>query len=225
MTEVFHIKNALKKANNKLESEKELFSVLLEKNKAGFWYWDLEKNKQRLSSEIKAMLSLEDQDSSTVSWQSRISPKELKIIKSNLNEHFSSQGSVPFYQEIKNILPNGSPLWVICFGKVFRWNRGKPQRMIGCFIDITKNKTSEEIIIKQNESLRKISFNQSHHMRAKVANILGLLNILDDKKITDDNKEYLKLLKYETEKLDKIIRENVSDAQETDLNISSPLFR
>lgn len=212
-TKAFNTKIELDKSHSKLSAQKELFRVLLEKNKAGFWYWDIEKDKQKLSPEIKMMLNLEDGECSKPTWQSRISNKELKLIKANLKEHFNSQGAVPFYQEIKNILPDGSPLWVICFGKVFRWENGKPQRMVGCFIDITKTKTSEEIILRQNESLRKISFNQSHHMRAKLANIMGLLNILDEKKLHQDNKAFYKLLKKETEKLDKIIRENVSDTQ------------
>jgi len=213
MTKAFNTKIELEKSHSKLSAQKELFRVLLEKNKAGFWYWDIEKDKQKLSPEIKMMLDLNEEDSSNLTWQSRLSNKELKLIKANLKEHFNSQGAVPFYQEIKNTLPDGSPLWVICFGKVFRWQNGKPQRMVGCFIDITKTKTSEEIIMRQNESLRKISFNQSHHMRAKLANIMGLLNILDEKKINSDNKAFFKLLKKETEKLDKIIRENVSDSQ------------
>jgi len=225
ITKSFNTKIELEKSHSKLSAQKELFRVLLEKNKAGFWYWDIEKDKQKLSPEIKLMLELNEGDSSDLTWQSRISHNELKLIKANLKEHFNSQGAVPFYQEIKNILPDGSPLWVICFGKVFRWNNGKPQRMVGCFIDITKTKTSEEIIMRQNESLRKISFNQSHHMRAKLANIMGLLNILDDKKLNPDNKAFYKLLKKETEKLDKIIRENVSDSQHSATTTLGSLLR
>jgi len=225
VTKAFNTKIELEKSHSKLSAQKELFRVLLEKNKAGFWYWDLEKDKQKLSPEIKMMLDLKEDEGLDLRWQSRISNKDLKLIKSNLKEHFNSQGSVPFYQEIKNTLPDGSPLWVICFGKVFRWNDGKPQRMVGCFIDITKTKTSEEIILRQNESLRKISFNQSHHMRAKLANIIGLLNILDEKKLNQDNKSFYKLLKKETEKLDKIIRDNVSDTQPPHPSKASTLVR
>ncbi|HSJ66313.1 MAG TPA: PAS domain-containing protein [Anditalea sp.] len=224
VTKAFNTKIELEKSLSKLSAQKELFRVLLEKNKAGFWYWDLEKDKQKLSPEIKLMLKLENAEGTELTWQSRISNKELKLLKTNLKEHFNSHGTVPFYQEIKNTLPDGSPLWVICFGKVFRWNNGKPQRMVGCFIDITKTKTSEEIILRQNESLRKISFNQSHLMRAKLANIMGLLNILDEKKLNQDNKAFYKLLKKETDKLDKIIRENVSDTQLNNPAVLASLF-
>lgn len=212
VTATFNTKLELEKTNNKLVAQKELFKVLLEKNKAGFWYWDLENDKQKLSPEIKQMLHL-NTDSHDLTWQSRISTKDLKSIKSNLKEHLISHGKIPFYQEIKNILEDGSSLWVICFGKVFKWKKGRPVSMIGCFIDINQTKNAEETILKQNESLKKISFNHSHLMRAKVANILGLLNILDGKILNEENKDFFKLIKKETAKLDKIIRENVHDSQ------------
>jgi len=220
VTKAFHTKLELEKSISKLSAQKELFRVLLEKNKAGFWYWNIEKDKQKLSPEIKSMLHLEE-SSKDKTWQSRMSNKELKPIKANLKKHFLSHGEVPFYQEIKNTLPDGSTLWVICFGKVFKWNNGKPLRMVGCFIDINQTKTTEEIIMKQNESLRKISFTQSHLMRAKLANVIGLLNILDEKNLNEDNKTFFKLLKKETEKLDKMIRENVSDTQKTSVPLNN----
>jgi PAS domain S-box-containing protein len=220
VTKSFNTKIELEKSISKLSAQKELFRVMLEKNKAGFWYWDIEKNKQKLSPELKMMLQMEE-GSEDNTWQCRMSNKELKPIKANLRKHFTSQGEVPFYQEIKNTLPDGSTLWVICFGKVFKWENGKPSRMVGCFIDINKTKTSEEIIMKQTESLRKISFTQSHLMRAKLANIMGLLNILDEKKFNADNKTFFKLLKKETEKLDKMIRENVSDTQQSSVSVNN----
>jgi len=212
VTKSFQTKVELEKTTSKLFSQNELFKVLMGKNKAGFWYWDLENNKQKLSPEIKQMLQYDGLEEK-FTWQSRIGKKELKKTKDNLKEHFTSMGEIPFYQEIKNTLPDGSSLWVICFGKVVKWKNGKPFRMRGCFIDITKTKATEEIILKQNESLEKISFSQSHLMRAKVANIIGLLNILDEKIMREENKDFYKLIKKETEKLDKIIRKNVSDSK------------
>lgn len=211
VTASFNTKLELDKINNKLIAQNELFRVLLEKNKAGLWYWDLENDRQKLSPEIKKMLQLNTR-SNKLTWQSRILKKDLKFIKANLKDHLISYGKIPFYQEIKNILEDGSSLWVICFGKVFKWKNGKPISMVGCFIDINQTKEAEETILKQNESLKKISFNQSHLMRAKVANILGLLNILDAKILNEENKDFFKLIKKETAKLDRLIHDNVNDS-------------
>jgi PAS domain S-box-containing protein len=45
-------------------------------------------------------------------------------------------------------------------------------------VDVTERKISQEKILKQNESLRKIAHFQSHELRKPVASILGLMNVI-----------------------------------------------
>jgi len=71
--------------------------------------------------------------------------------------------------------------------------------------DITDRKNYENKIMTQNEKLRKIAWQQSHEVRKPVANILGLIDLIqmDKEKIYEE--VYLQYLKEATEELDEII--------------------
>lgn len=65
---------------------------------------------------------------------------------------------------------------------------------------------------RQNELLRQISWTQSHETRQPVATIPGLINIFDKSSLTKENLEIMGLLEETVNKLDKIIRETVVQA-------------
>jgi len=80
------------------------------------------------------------------------------------------------------------------------------------FIDVTERKQREDQIQRQNEQLRDIAWMQSHLTRQPLATILGLVNILDKKSMTDDNKKIIGMLEETVEKLDLVIRDIVIQA-------------
>ena len=71
-----------------------------------------------------------------------------------------------------------------------------------------------EKIKKQNEQFRTIAYNQSHVIRQPLANIKGLLYFIDCTKVDEDIRSLLGLAKSEAEKLDTIIKNNVSNTTE-----------
>ncbi len=78
--------------------------------------------------------------------------------------------------------------------------------------DITEFKKREETILKQNETLKQIAWQQSHEVRRPVASILGLINIIKtDKTFTQEEKEQcLTYLFQATQELDTIIHKIVA---------------
>jgi PAS domain S-box-containing protein len=86
--------------------------------------------------------------------------------------------------------------------------------------DITKRKKAEEKIKKQNEALKEIAFTESHILRRPVANILGLISLID---IALENKDdwsviyqYLQYLKQSTLETDAIIHQIVAKTSAID---------
>lgn len=73
-------------------------------------------------------------------------------------------------------------------------------------LDITERKLAEEKIGLQNQLLKEIAWKQSHIVRAPVANILCILNLL---KTEPCDAQLLQSLQAESEKLDGIIRDIV----------------
>lgn len=83
--------------------------------------------------------------------------------------------------------------------------------------DITIRKENELKILKQNETLRQIAWQQSHEVRRPVANILGIYNLLkeDQNSTEEEKKKYLEYLLKATKDLDQIIHEIVARTNES----------
>lgn len=83
---------------------------------------------------------------------------------------------------------------------------------VGCFAhNITNRTVHEERIKKQNEQLLEIAWIQSHELRAPLANVLGLLELLKiDDSSEEQRNEYLHKLEAEAKDLDEIIHKVVS---------------
>jgi|APHig6443717497_1056834.scaffolds.fasta_scaffold302287_2 signal transduction histidine kinase len=67
---------------------------------------------------------------------------------------------------------------------------------------------SKEKLVEKNKSLEEYAFITSHNLRRPLANILGLVQLFDEKKSDDDlNKEVIEKLKTSAEELDEVIKQ------------------
>ncbi len=78
--------------------------------------------------------------------------------------------------------------------------------------DISERKKNEIFIKKQNDALSDIIFFQSHEVRRPVANILGIISILDKSNLSKENKNQIELLDISVKELDNIIKTIVTMA-------------
>ena len=87
-------------------------------------------------------------------------------------------------------------------------------------IDITQRRKAEEKIRIQNETLKEIAFTESHILRRPVANILGLISLIDialgNNEDWDTIHQYLKYLKQSALETDAVIHQIVARTSEMD---------
>ncbi|WP_342333173.1 PAS domain S-box protein [Pedobacter sp. FW305-3-2-15-E-R2A2] len=83
---------------------------------------------------------------------------------------------------------------------------GEPVRMIGSMQDITERITYLHAIESQNSRLKEIAWIQSHEIRAPLARIMGLIDLLDDFSTSNDKKNCIQHLKTSSQELDAAIR-------------------
>lgn len=110
-------------------------------------------------------------------------------------------------------------------GIVIRDEKGNPIRMVGAMNDITERKNFEisrsryvSQIEIQNEKLKNIAWTQSHIVRAPLARMLGIMNVIEgNNKDLDDTLMLLKLLRDSANELDEIIKDMVAKAQTLDM--------
>lgn len=190
----------------------EIMEGLFEDNLIGFWLWDIENQKDQLSVSLKYMLGYdyEVEGKSEVKWKRHIHSQDRTKVLQQLDDHFASYGKIPFHSEMRVRTLLGKEIWAIAYGKVIKWDKnGKPVNMVGCFFDVSEKKKSEAILEKQSQFLKELTFNQSHLMRSKLANIMGILEVMQPKKSPEELPELLALLKEEAFKLDKALQDSI----------------
>lgn len=83
------------------------------------------------------------------------------------------------------------------------------KKLIGVSIssrNISEKKKNEIFIKKQNDALSDIISFQSHEVRRPIANILGIINVLDKSSLSEENKNWIELLDISVKELDDTIK-------------------
>jgi PAS domain S-box-containing protein len=138
----------------RLQSELHLLENILEVSLAGYFDWDIPGDREYLSPTFKRMFGYEDHElpNTPQTWQRLIFPEDLLRLLECLDQHIKSRGQIPYYNEVRYRHKNGSTVWVICSGRVIEWDQdGYPLRMIGCHIDITERKQTEQALKESEE--------------------------------------------------------------------------
>ena len=124
-----------------------------------------------------------------------------------------TQAKQRFSREIINYRKDRSKYWVNVHFSPLMAN-GELQNTIAIQNDITELKEREKKITEQNLRLKEVAFANSHIIRAPVANIIGLANLLAmSTTLHEEDKEVVSHLQQSTDKLDILIR-NISRRSE-----------
>lgn len=86
---------------------------------------------------------------------------------------------------------------------------GKDEKaVLGIVLDITEQRAVNANLMQRNKDLEQFSYIISHNLRAPVANILGLAEVLQNTDvIADDEKAILKKIRYSVKRLDRVIND------------------
>jgi PAS domain S-box-containing protein len=140
----------------KLRMELDLLETVLNTILAGYWDINFATGQAYMSPRLKQMFGYEDDELPNLpdTWQKLIFPEDLPPTLDCLAQHIQSHGQVPYYNEVRYQHKNGSTVWVICSGRVIDWDEsGKPLRMVGCHVDITKLKQAELAITQYSKEV------------------------------------------------------------------------
>ncbi|MDX1904460.1 MAG: PAS domain S-box protein [Thermonemataceae bacterium] len=116
--------------------------------------------------------------------------------------------------EICNKAKDGGLYWVDSFIVPELDSNSRPLRYYSFRIDITERKLQEQKIQEKNQKLTEIAFIQSHEVRRPVANILGLVSLIDKRNLDRSNLEIVEHLEKSTRDLDEVIHKIVERTYE-----------
>lgn len=200
-----------KKVQALVEEQRYIFHTILEQSLAGYWDWMIKEDTAYFSPAYKSMFGYEEHEipNHPESWKKIIFQEDLPGVLELLQLHIESKGGIPFYNEVRYNHKNGNTIWVICKGKVIDWDGlGNPVRMIGCHIDITKQKQTATYLEKSRQELESFSYSVSHDLRAPLRGIDGWSLALQEdygKKLDEAAKIYIERVRSEAQRMGHII--------------------
>jgi two-component system, cell cycle sensor histidine kinase and response regulator CckA len=128
------------------ESQKRL-ALALEASRLGPWDWNVETNEVVLSPEWKRQMGYGDEEipGRYEEWESRIHPEDKADVLRRLQDCLS--GSAPdFLAEFRLRHMDGSYRWIYTRGLAVRDASGKPLRVLGCHLDVSDRRRSEQAL-------------------------------------------------------------------------------
>jgi len=175
-----------------IEEKEFRLKLAIESAKEGLWDWNIKKNVFFFNDVFYDMIGIkkDEIEPSLSGWQSLIHPDDLIAVLEKMHIHIYGQAST--YESIHRVrTKNGKYKWVLAHGMVIeRDSQNNAVRLIGTYIDITKQKEIEEQLKGFLETKDKIFSVIAHDLRGAVNNFYNvLLHITTYKSISDVSRD------------------------------------
>jgi PAS domain S-box-containing protein len=198
--------------NESISVEESLFLMKQAQELASFgnWFWDISTNTVTWSDSLFNIYGLNKNEFKATfeGYQELLHPDDRERVSEIIRNALQTKKEVIFEERI--IRSNGEMRYLKSWGFVKTDDDGHPIKMIGACLDITETKIVEqslkesehalkklvaqqlhhiEIIESQNQKLSEISYIQSHIVRAPLARIMGLVDLLINHPNKSEEKE------------------------------------
>lgn len=183
-----------------LTIEEERYQLAMRGSNIGTWDWDMESGDVVFNDQYTQMLGYEVDTFPPIydSWEATLHPDDKKRTIDRLQDHL--EGKTDEYSaEFRMLTADRQWKWIQAMGRVCRRDdKGRPLRMVGTHMDLTRQKESQSVLQAAKEtaeaakSTRDHFFaNMGHEIRTPLNSIFGMLRLLRDSELTPDQKDML----------------------------------
>jgi len=214
------IENDITRRKQAQQSQEELLQRLTlatDSAKIGIWEIDLKNDRQVIWDDTMFEIYGYSKDASLDPrdiWMKLIHPDDIGMIREILDELIEGKKEIDSAL-FRIITTNGLVRYLELHAIVKKSDKGKVIRVIGTNRNVTDDVLVQEKLKSQNKALRDIAFIQSHEVRRPLANILGVIEVLNNNN-TVNNKEILDHLIQSANELDTQIRSIVQKTNSLD---------
>lgn len=162
-----------------LQTENQRLKCILNATTEGWWEWDVVNDLTYRSEHWYKMLGLEPQTEPNGYdfWLNLIHPEDR--MRAHLYQKLKLGRDKLWESDFRMKHAAGHYVHIRARGRVVeRDAQGNPTLVVGIHLNVTKQKELEKKLSKQVTLLEKLSFENAHEMRAPVANILAILQLI-----------------------------------------------
>jgi PAS domain S-box-containing protein len=207
MLDITENKNAIDELN---KSEKK-YRQLIESTNEGIVVAQGSHLKFVNSVVIKLMGKTED-ELTKVPFLEYVHKDDRMLVRRNYLKRIAEDNTISKFQ-FRIIAKNSSIRWIEMSGIVINWNG--QAAALNFLTDITENFEYLKAIEEQKQKLRDIAWTQSHMVRAPLARMMGLINLLNYENNLDENtRQLLNYILDSAHEFDKIIKSIVQNTQQ-----------
>jgi PAS domain S-box-containing protein len=136
------------------ESEERLRLAVAAGN-IGFFERDLQSGKAHFSVEWKQQIGYRDDElqNDTLEWQNRVHPDDLPVVLEKVDQ-CAAGSAISYEAEYRLRHKSGAYRWILARGEVIKDAQGKPWRLVGCHVDITQLKYTENALVTSRNQYR-----------------------------------------------------------------------
>lgn len=119
--------------HEKLEEQTDALYGIAEFATDGFFDWHIQKDYEYMSPRFWEILGHdpETKKAHPSEWQKYVHPEDLKKTMTLVQEHFDSEGEIPYIDVLRYDHPVEGWIRVLARGKVIKWDGHTPVRMVG----------------------------------------------------------------------------------------------
>ncbi|MDT0649319.1 PAS domain-containing protein [Autumnicola edwardsiae] len=197
---------AVAKDISKTKELQQLFDNAGKLARIGSWELDIEKNRVFWSQITREIYEAPQ----------CYKPTMVSVLKLLRKDYYSTmekaiknakEKNISWDMELPIITLNGKEIWIRSIGKPETKNN-KCIRIYGSFQDVDQRKRAEDRILEHNEILKDIARQQSHDVRAPVARLMGIIDLMQHGGLkTGEKEELLENILESAEEIDSIIRQ------------------
>jgi PAS domain S-box-containing protein len=180
-----------------LRESRDRLELVIEGTNLGIWDWNPQDDSVVFNATWAQLLGyeLEEIEPSLEAWKSRVHPDDLESCYENLGKHI--RGEVEFYQDVHRMRhKHGHWVHILDRGKIVeRDENGNPIRFTGTHTDITPQRTAEMEATRANRAKSAFLARMSHEIRTPLNGVLGVLDILQDTRVDEEQDNYLQLIR------------------------------
>ena len=147
-----------RRTEDDLRQSEQRLSLALEGANLGIWDWDLTTGKGVWTQRTHEILGYKPEEviPNVKSWKQIVHPHDWQGVSARLNSHL--EGKEPLFDiEHRMLNKSGDWQWVHGLGKTMEYStEGKPTRMTGIMMDISRRKKTEQALLESEERYRQL---------------------------------------------------------------------